>query len=257
MDASYPGVACDVPAIFYSFSFSPNHSWRSFHPPGPEIVKYLNDVASKYQITDKIQCNTDVEGATWLEDEEVWEVHLRHMVPGVGDLSNKQRDAKIEADGTGSVFTARETVRAKIFISAAGGIVEPNKFPSKIPGLETFEGEIFHSARWRYDVDFNDKDVVVVGTGCSAAQFVPRLPKPPYSAKSVTQLMRSPPWVAPRVKPPFGEKKWSKYSPTVLGNVPFVAKGMRNMMATLSEWDWRLFGVSEFCQKERKKVRQA
>lgn len=252
----YPGVRCDVPALFYSFSFAPNFNWTSFHPPGPEIVKYLNDVAAEYEIADKIQCNTDVEGCTWVEKDKMWEVHLRHMTPGSGDLTAKERNAMIERDGERSVYTGRETVRAKIVISCVGGLVEPNDLSANIPGAESFKGEIFHSARWKYDVDFKDKNVVAVGTGCSAAQFVPALTKEPFNAKSVTQLMRSPPWVCPRPIPPGGEEGWAKWSPTVLTAAPIIWRWLRTTMFLLAEWDgYRLLqGMSEWNDKQRKGV---
>ena len=244
------------PAIFYSFSFSPNLKWTTFHPPGPEIVKYLSDVAAKYQITDKIQCNTDVEGCRWLEDLKVWEVTLRHMVPGTGDLSKRDRVDRIEKYGEESVYLKKEVIRARIVVSAVGGLVEPNDWPVKIPGRDKFEGEIFHSARWRYDVNMKDKNVIVVGTGCSAAQFVPRLTKAPFHAKSVTQLMRSPPWVVPRPQPPFGQRLWEKYSPTVLSNVPFLGKALRTLVFFTAEYDMRFFGSSAYSMRERKRAEQ-
>ncbi|KAI9819853.1 MAG: hypothetical protein M1827_006422 [Pycnora praestabilis] len=250
----YPGVACDVPAIFYSFSFSPNHKWTTFHPPGPEIVKYLQGVCEKYQITDKIQVNTDVSQARWLEDEELWEVTLTHMVPGAGDLSSADREQKIKEHGVASVHVKQEIVRAKILASAVGGLVEPRGWPENIPGRDTFEGDMFHSARWDYNVDLNGKDVVVVGTGCSAAQFVPKLTQKPFNAKSVTQLMRSPPWVVPRATPPFGKQKWEKYSPKVLSTVPGLASTLRALLFLGAEYDWRLFGGEEYHEKERKKL---
>ncbi|KAB8338769.1 hypothetical protein FH972_021714 [Carpinus fangiana] len=241
----YPGVACDVPAVFYSFSFAPNPKWSSFHPPGAELVKYMNDVCSKFKITDKIQCNTDVEGCTWLEDEKIWEVRLRHMMPGTGDLSVKDRNTRIEKDGEQSVFIKRETIRAKVVISCVGGLVEPNAAPKNIPGWESFKGEVFHSARWKYDVDLKDKNVVVVGTGCSAAQFVPRLAKD-YGAKSVTQVMRTPPWVVPRVIPPGGEEWWSANAPTLFSNAPGLLKALRTIIFCVAETDFfRLFGGDE------------
>lgn len=122
----------------------------------------------------------------------MWEVTLRHMVPGTGDLSKRDRVNRMEKYGEESVYLKKEIIQARIVVSAVGGLVEPNDWPVKIPGRDKFEGEIFHSARWRYDVDMKDKNVIVVGTGCSAAQFVPRLTKAPFHAKSVTQLMRSP-----------------------------------------------------------------
>ncbi len=250
----YPGVACDVPAVFYSFSFCPNNRWTTFHPPGPEIVKYLQDVCTQYQILDKVQLNTDVTEMRWLEDQEVWEVTLTHMATGAGDLSEAQRQERIRESGLESVQIGQEIVRAKIVASAVGGLVEPKTWPTSIPGKDSFEGAIFHSARWDYDVDLTGKDVVVVGTGCSAAQFVPKLTKPPFDAKSVTQIMRSPPWVSPRPVPPFGQKMWEKWSPSVLSAMPWLAKMLRLLIFLGAERDFNLFGGEAYHAAFRKKV---
>lgn len=198
----YPGVACDVPAIFYSYSFAPNPKWTTFYPPGPEIYNYIQDICDDYGLTDKIELNTDVRVCTWLPDEEVWEVQLAHMKTGMGDLSSKERARRVREDGEDSVWTSTEIVRCKILISGVGGLVEPRNAPEDIPGFKEYEGTCFHSARWDFNVDFKDKNVVVLGSGCSAAQLVPRLTKEPYNAKSVTQVMRSPPWVVPKTIPP-------------------------------------------------------
>ncbi|KAL9053449.1 MAG: hypothetical protein Q9162_004752 [Coniocarpon cinnabarinum] len=242
----YPGVACDVPALFYSFSFCPNYAWTALYPSGPEIVKYIHDVCSKFQIHDKIQCDTNVEGCKWLEDEQIWEVSLQHMVPGTGDLSVRDRKKKIDSEGVNRVFLKKEIVRAKIVVSAVGGLVEPNAFP-KIPGAETFQGEVFHSARWKEDIDLNDKSVIVLGTGCSAAQIVPELTEPKYNAKRVTQLMRTPPWVVPKIRDP----TYEKWSPILQTKVPGLAWTLRKYMFLQGEYDFRLFGMSEYCAKER------
>ncbi|KAI9827508.1 MAG: hypothetical protein M1832_004858 [Thelocarpon impressellum] len=250
----YPGVACDIPAIFYSYSFAPNPRWTTFHPSGAEIVQYLGDVCRQYQIVDKVQLDTEVGEARWLEDEEVWEVKLTYLRPGTGDLSDKDLRQLVEDLGAENVFLRQETVRAKVLVSAVGGLVEPNKWPENVPGKEDFEGDIFHTARWKADADFTDKDVIVVGTGCSSAQMVPRLTKAPYNAKSVTQLMRSPPWVVPQMQPPFGKELWEKYSPAVLGAVPALAATLRAMIFAGAEYDLRLFGGGEYNARERAKL---
>jgi cation diffusion facilitator CzcD-associated flavoprotein CzcO len=185
----------DVPAAFYSFSFAQNPNWSSFHPPGREIVQYYHEVCEKYQITDKIELNTDTEQCRWLEDEQLWEVRIQRMTAGMGDLSAKDRQKVVEEKGEAAVYSETEIVKAKVVLSCVGGLVEPRGWPDDIRGIENFQGKMFHSARWDETVDFTDKDVVVVGTGCSSAQLVPRLPEAPYNARSVTQLMRSPPWV--------------------------------------------------------------
>jgi hypothetical protein len=109
------------PAIFYSFSFCPNPKWTSFHPHGPEIVKYLQGVCDKYEIVDKIQLNTDVREVKWLEEEGVWELKLQHLMAGAGDLSEYDRAQKVKSEGPESVYIVQETVRAKVVCSAVGG----------------------------------------------------------------------------------------------------------------------------------------
>jgi cation diffusion facilitator CzcD-associated flavoprotein CzcO len=176
---------------------------------------------------------------------------LQHLASGVGDLSAHDKELRVKEQGAGSVYVNQEVVRAKIVVSAIGGLVEPKTWPQGIPGEDKFSGEIFHSARWKYDVDLRDKNVVVVGTGCSAAQFVPQLTKK-YGAKSVTQLMRSPPWVIPRVEAPFGEENWSKWAPWLNTNVPGFNRLLRSTVFLTLEYDWRLFGSGAYHDKERK-----
>ena len=224
-------------------------------PEGPEILEYLQGVCDKYQLNDKIQFNTDVTEIRWREDEELWDVHLTHLAPGLGDLSFTERQKRVKEQGPESVYLTQEVVKAKIVVSAAGGLVEPNEFPNSIAGREQFEGKVFHSARWDYEVDLNEKDVVVVGTGCSAIQFVPRLTKSPFNAKSVTQVMRSPPWVLPEIIPPFGKEKWEKWTPVLFERIPLLARTCRLMLFLICELDFMLFfRDTPYHRKARKEV---
>jgi cation diffusion facilitator CzcD-associated flavoprotein CzcO len=136
------------------------------------------------------------------------------------------------------VYVKQEVVRAKVVISCVGILVEPSPWPSYIPGRDSFKGEVIHSARWRDDVNFEGKDVVVVGSGCSAAQIVPSLLKDPYHIKSLTQIMRSPPWVMPRLDEPFGKEKYARYAPTVYRYAPFLGWLMRVSVYLLVELIW-------------------
>lgn len=91
--------------------------------------------------------------------------------------------------------------------------------------------------------------------GCSAAQFVPALTQSPYNAKSVTQIMRSPPWVMPRTIPPFGTENWEKYSPKLLNLVPGLARSFRTMLFALTELEfYRIFKETPRTAKKRKEV---
>ncbi|KAF2866032.1 hypothetical protein BDV95DRAFT_611911 [Massariosphaeria phaeospora] len=207
--ATYPGVACDVPAAAYSFSWAPfNHS-ENIYPTGAEFVDYLQQLVDRYDIRQNIELNVEVSELRWVEADSEWETTLSYLLPGLGDLSRREREEKINFFGNDSVYIKRVKVRAKIVISCAGILVEPNPWPSSISGRETFKGDIIHSARWRKEVELDGKDIVVVGTGCSAAQIVPALLKEPYHVKSVTQIMRSTaPYMMPRMEEPFAQKKY-------------------------------------------------
>lgn len=65
-------------------------------------------------------------------------------------------------------------------ISCVGFLVEPTPWPDIISGRDTFRGEVIHLARWRKEVDFQDKDVVVIGSGCRACQIVPAILDEPF-----------------------------------------------------------------------------
>jgi cation diffusion facilitator CzcD-associated flavoprotein CzcO len=162
---TYPGCACDIPGIFYSFSFDP-HPGSTLFPPQTEIRSYLNNVSAKYGITPHITFNTFFTGATWNETTNTWKLTLKNTTTGI---------------------SFEETV--DILILGIGGLAIPNG--CHIPGANDFKGEIFHSARWRHDVSLQDKNVIVIGNGCSASQIIPAiLPE----TKSIRQFIRTPQW---------------------------------------------------------------
>ena len=237
-----------------------NYQWSSFFPSGSEIVRYLQHVCGKYQIINNIQLNTDVSEVRWLEDEELWEATLLHVVPGTGDLSNKDRQTMIDEKGPETVYLLKEKVKAKIICSAVGAFVEPNTW-SDISGRDQFQGNIFHSGRWDYSIDLHDKDVIVIGTGCSAAQFVPRLSKEPYNVKSVTQIMRSPPWVVPPASPPLskilGPKTWDRWITRLFSIIPGLARVYRTLLFFLMEFEFFLIFPNTDSAVRSRKDREA
>jgi cation diffusion facilitator CzcD-associated flavoprotein CzcO len=243
------------PCPFYSFSWEPFYTAPELHPSGQRVVKYLHKVAAKYGMQDKIQLNTDVTDCAWSEEEQLWTATLSHMAPGMGDMGAKDRFAYIAKHGEGAVYLKQEMIKAKIIISCVGGLVEPKSFPENILGSQDFKGDIFHAARWNTDVDLTGKDVVIVGTGCSAAQVVPTILKEPYDVKSVTQLMKSPPWVVPKPEE-LGGKEWYKNNaPTLFTYAPFLGWMLRETLAARGEWDWfTLFLNTRWNDRYRKGV---
>jgi cation diffusion facilitator CzcD-associated flavoprotein CzcO len=142
---TYPGAACDIPATLYSFSFAPKADWTRRYPPQSEIRDYLEDVARRTGVLDRVRFGTEVAAARWDEPAQQWEVTL--------------------AEGS--------THRSDVLVAACGQLSRP-AVPS-IPGLDGFTGVAFHSAHWRHDVDLTGRAVAVVGTGASAIQFLPHV----------------------------------------------------------------------------------
>ncbi|KQT94447.1 4-hydroxyacetophenone monooxygenase [Marmoricola sp. Leaf446] len=163
-DNTYPGAACDVPSQLYSFSFAPNPDWTRSFSQQPEIHAYLERTAREAGVLDRFAFGVTVEDATWDETDRVWQVVTDHG-----------------------------TVTAEVLVTGSGGLSEP-RLPD-IEGIESFDGRIFHSARWDHDTDLAGKRVAVIGTGASAIQIVPRL------AETVGHLdvyQRTAPWIVPR-----------------------------------------------------------
>lgn len=164
-DNSYPGSGCDVPSHLYSFSFEPKTDWSRKYGKQDEIEHYLNHCADKYGIRPHIQFNTEVESASFDEAINKWTVRTK--------------------DG--------RTLTATSLVSGVGQLNRP-AYPD-IPGLDTFQGTKFHSARWNHDHDLSDETVAVIGNGASAIQFVPEI------APKVKQLyiyQRTPNWIVPK-----------------------------------------------------------
>jgi cation diffusion facilitator CzcD-associated flavoprotein CzcO len=175
----------------YSFSFAPNYRSKTIYPSGADFLDYLETVAERAGISSNIQLNSEVTMVRWQNDSAEWELSVRHKVA--------------ESAGTTDYTVQEEVIRAKIVISAVGILSEPNK---PIADLGAFNGQVIHSARWPADTDLTGQDIVIVGSGCSAAQIIHALLQTPV--KSLTQIMRTAPWVVPRLEEPGGKEAYAK-----------------------------------------------
>ena len=161
---TYPGAACDVPSHLYEFSFAPNPLWSRRYAPQGEIRAYLEQVARQEGVSERIRTGVEVTAARWDENRCRWEL---------------QTDAGTHV--------------ADVLVSACGQLSVPAVPP--LPGAKQFAGPIFHTARWRHDVELRGRRVAVIGTGASAIQVVPAI------APAVAQLdvyQRSPGWTLPK-----------------------------------------------------------
>ncbi len=191
---TYPGCRVDSPNHTYSYSFHPT-DWPQFYSSQEVLHRYFDECATQYGLRDDIRFHTDVEAATYVEDEGLWHVDIRCP------------------DGT------QETLVANAIISAVGQLNRP-KWPD-IPGQDRYRGIAFHSTEWEHEHDLSGKKVVVIGTGASAFQFAPEVAQ---EAASVTIFQRTAPWI-------FNAPDYHEYVPDgkhwLLNHVPFYAKWYR------------------------------
>ncbi|MFN3002653.1 flavin-containing monooxygenase [Mycolicibacterium wolinskyi] len=211
-DNTYPGAACDIPSLLYSFSFVKNPDWSRAYSPADEICRHIEDMVDAFDLRRHIQFGVEVNGLAFDETDGVWTVKT----------------------------TGRKSYRARTVVLASGPLPD-HKWPD-IRGLDTYEGHKIHSARWDHDYDFTDKRVAVIGTGASAVQIIPELVK---TAGFVKVFQRTPGWVIPRLDiatPPAARTLFSK--------VPAAQQLARQILfwgheasATAMVWDTPLTGL--------------
>src|SRR5689334_12885783 len=144
-DNRYPGCACDVPSRLYSFSFAQFPRWSRDFATAAEIWSYLRQVADRYAVRDRIEFGADLRAAEFDEAAGRWTL----------------------TTGDGRQWTC------DALVLGTGALHEP-RLPD-IEGLETFAGEVAHTARWPEGTDLSGRRVGVVGTGASAVQLVPEV----------------------------------------------------------------------------------
>ncbi len=165
----YPGARCDVMSVDYSFSFDPEleqeWEWSEKYATQPEILRYANHVADRYDLWPDMQFDTRIEAAHWNEGLGRWLV-----ATSAGDL-----------------------VSVGHMVMAVGTLSAP-KLP-EIPGIETYQGATYQTQKWPHEgVDFTGKRVAVIGTGSSAIQSIPLIAA---QAAHTTVFQRTPNYSMP------------------------------------------------------------
>jgi cation diffusion facilitator CzcD-associated flavoprotein CzcO len=190
-DNRYPGCACDIPSHLYSLSFAPNPDWSRMFAPQPEILAYMEGVAERIGLGERLRLGVGVAAARWDEQDHCWRLAL--------------------SNGTELV--------TRVLISAMGVLHHP-ALPD-IPGRDDFAGETLHSAIWNDQVALAGKRVAVIGTGASAIQIVPEIAK---LAGGVTVFQRTPPWIAPKYDRPIEAERRAQFARRPLSRLYFRAQ---------------------------------
>jgi cation diffusion facilitator CzcD-associated flavoprotein CzcO len=193
----YPDVAVDVPGILYQFSFELNPHWSRIFPKGAEVKKYIDGVAAKYALRQRIHFRTEVISRLWDVDNHLWRL----------------------------VLASGKEVTTRYVITAVGIFVEPKE--PDIPGLDSFAGEVMKTMSWPDNYDFAGKRVAVIGTGASAIQMLPQVAK---TARHVDVYQRNAIWVFP--KP---DLKIHPFAQQALAHVPGLYRATRALAGAVVE----------------------
>ena len=167
LDNRYPGCGVDTPSYLYSYAFY-QRDWSTHFARRNEVMTYLRSLADQYELRKHIRFGREVTAATYCEDTNRWTLQLNVPIDGQSTLS------------------------ANVVVCAVGLFHTP-KVPD-LPGFDTFQGSVFHSARWPDDLDVEGQRVGVVGTGASAMQIVPAIVD---KVDALHVFQRSPQWIAP------------------------------------------------------------
>jgi cyclohexanone monooxygenase len=164
----YPGARCDIESLEYSYQFSPELQqewrWTERFATQPEILRYIEHVADRFDLRRDVQVDTRVTAARF-----------------------------DDASGCWTVETERGRVTARFCIMATGCLSSTN-VPA-FPGRDSFQGATYHTGRWPHEgVDFTGKRVAVIGTGSSAIQSIPLIAE---EAAHLTVFQRTPAYTIP------------------------------------------------------------
>ncbi|NND66083.1 MAG: NAD(P)/FAD-dependent oxidoreductase [Halioglobus sp.] len=161
---SYPGLACDLWAHFYTFSYRPNPDWSANFVDQPEIEAYLQRCASEFGLDSHFVFNTRIDRCVFTADK-CWEL----------------------------TTDKGETQTFDAVINAMGG--QHTAIYPEVPGRDSFEGDQWHSTHWNHNIDLAGKRVAIVGSAAAAVQIVPKVAG---IAGHLTVLQRTPNWIMPR-----------------------------------------------------------
>jgi cation diffusion facilitator CzcD-associated flavoprotein CzcO len=190
---SYPGAQCDVPSHLYSFSFAPNPNWSRTFSFQREIWDYLRACVERFDLGPHLRLGVAVHECRWEDDAGRWLLE-----------------------------TSSGTLSAAIVVAAMGALSEP-AMPA-LPGIERFEGPLFHSAAWRHDVDLRGARVALLGTGASAIQIVPEIAP---LAGELAVYQRTPPWILPHP-----DRAIRASEQALFRAVPFAQRAVRDTIAS-------------------------
>ena len=215
----YPGARCDVESMEYSYQFSNDlqqqWEWSERYAAQPEILRYANHVADRFDLRRDIDFDTPIASAAFDEQFNCWRI----------------------TTGTGRAVSATHCIMATGCLSSAN--------TPKFEGLETFRGACYHTGRWpQHDVDFTGLRVGIIGTGSSAVQSIPIIAQ---QARHLTVFQRTPNYAVPAHNAPLAPEVQQAVKANY-GDLRQRARQMRNGIA----WPVTQKSALEVTREERR-----
>jgi cation diffusion facilitator CzcD-associated flavoprotein CzcO len=196
-DNSYPGAACDTQSVIYCYTYFPHLSVTKLYSDRTELLSYLGGLADAHGLHDHIRFHSEVTRAVWKEEEALWEI----------------------------TTDSGDRYQARAFVPAWGQLGVPN-IP-ETPGIDSFAGHMFHSARWKQHIDLTGLRVASIGNAASAVQYVPEVAK---EAAQLTVFQRSANYLFPRGQEIFSDARRSEFQ-----RDPSTFEALRSEIHTLRE----------------------
>ncbi len=163
----YPGIRSDSDMFTLGYRFRPWSDPKAI-ADGPAILKYIRETSEEFGLDEKIRYDTRVKKASWSTDEARWTIETENS------------DAKITCN----------------FLYLCTGYYDyENGYTPNFAGMNRFRGQIVHPQKWTENIDYTNKQVVVIGSGATAVTLVPAMAE---QAAHVTMLQRSPTYIVSR-----------------------------------------------------------
>ncbi len=214
----YPGVRSDSDMYTLGFPFKPWNNKKSI-APGDMILDYIKETAIEFGVNERIRYNHSVKHASWSTDTCQWTVQ-----------------SEVGPDKELVEYTCNFLYMCSGYYSYEGG------YMPDYPGIENYQGQMIHPQKWPDDLDYNDKRVVVIGSGATAVTLVPAMAE---KAANVQMLQRSPTYV-------LGLPDWDPLSEALRLLLPAnIASGINRLKNV-----WLAVGFFEFARKYPNPVRK-
>ena len=208
----YPGIRSDSDMFTFGFKFKPWTSPKAISP-GEDIRNYLNDAATENGIDKHINFAHKVIAADWSSKTSLWTL-------------------QVETKASGETLS----ISCNFFFSCGGYYNYDEGYTPDFARADTFKGSIIHPQHWPEDLDYSDKNIIVIGSGATAVTLVPTLAK---TAANVTMLQRSPTYIASRPEQDKMANMFRRYLPS-------------KVAYSLSRWKSVLVGMYLYSVSKRK-----